>query len=97
MTRDYREILIRKDFASKKLSNRAGSLATGSTTWQAPGTYKGAHYDHFLNFFTSIRENVKVIQDPKFGLRAAGAALLANESYIRKQPVHWNPTEMKLI
>ena len=57
----------------------------------------GAHYDHFNNFFTSIRDNGKVIQDPKFGLRAAGAALLANESYIKKQPVNWDPTKMKLI
>lgn len=88
---------IRKEYAAKKLNTRASKLATGSTTWQAPRDYKGAHYDHFYNFFTSIRENGKVIQDPKFGLRAAGAALLANESYTRKQPVNWDPTKMKLI
>ncbi|MDF4201905.1 Gfo/Idh/MocA family oxidoreductase [Maribacter sp. SA7] len=88
---------IRKEYASKELNTRASSLATGSTTWQAPRDYKGAHYDHFYNFFNSIRNNEKVIQDPKFGLRAAGAALLANESYSRKQPVHWNPKEMKLM
>ncbi|WP_324023994.1 Gfo/Idh/MocA family oxidoreductase [Maribacter sp. BPC-D8] len=88
---------IRAEYASKKLDTRASSLATGTTTWQAPRDYKGAHYDHFFNFFTSIRNNGKVIQDPKFGLRAAGAALLANESYSRKQPVDWNPTEMKLL
>ena len=88
---------IRDEYAAKKLDTRASSLATGTTTWQAPRDYKGAHYDHFFNFFTSIRTNGKVIQDPKFGLRAAGAALLANESYSRKQPVNWNPTEMKLL
>jgi len=88
---------IRKEYASKNLDTRTSSLATGSTTWKAPRNYKGAHYDHFYNFFTSIRNNGKVIQDPKFGLRAAGAALLANESYSRKQPVNWNPTEMKLL
>ncbi|WP_299325368.1 Gfo/Idh/MocA family oxidoreductase [uncultured Maribacter sp.] len=88
---------IRAEYTSKKLNTRASSLETGTTTWQAPRDYKGAHYDHFFNFFTSIRTNGKVIQDPKFGLRAAGAALLANESYSRKQPVNWNPTEMKLL
>jgi len=29
-------------------------------------------------------------------LRAAGAALLANESYYQGKPVHWNPDTMKL-
>ncbi|MGO4918491.1 Gfo/Idh/MocA family protein [Maribacter spongiicola] len=88
---------IRAEYAAKKLDTRASSLATGTITWEAPRNYKGAHYDHFYNFFTSIRTDGKVIQDPKFGLRAAGAALLANESYSRKQPVDWDPTEMKLL
>jgi predicted dehydrogenase len=88
---------IKEEYTTKKLDSRKNSLATGTTTWQAPRDYKGAHYDHFYNFFTSIRNNGKVIQDPKFGLRAAGAALLANESYSRKNPVNWNPTEMKLL
>jgi predicted dehydrogenase len=88
---------IKKEYAAKSLESRNSSLAAGTTTWQAPSDYKGAHYDHFNNFFTSIRDNGKVIQDPKFGLRAAGAALLANESYIKKQPVNWDPTKMKLI
>lgn len=88
---------IRQEYAAKHLDSRSSKLATGTTTWQAPQNYKGAHYDHFNNFFTSIRTNSKVIQDPKFGLRAAGAALLANESFTQKQPVNWNPTEMKLM
>lgn len=88
---------IRKEYAAKNLEPRASSLSTGTTTWQAPKDYKGGHYDHFYNFFSAIRTNGKVIQDPTFGLRAAGAALLANESYSRKQPVDWNPTEMKLM
>ncbi|APQ17731.1 Gfo/Idh/MocA family protein [Maribacter hydrothermalis] len=88
---------IKNEYAAKNLESRNSSLSTGTTTWQAPREYKGAHYDHFNNFFTSIRNNGKVIQDPEFGLRAAGAALLANESFAQKQPVNWNPTEMKLL
>lgn len=87
---------IQKEYA-EKMNDRKSQLATGKTTWQAPNDYKGAHYDHFNNFFTSIRADKKVIQDPEFGLRAAGAALLANESYYKKQPVNWDPVNMKII
>ena len=87
---------IRKEYAAKNLNPRNSNLTNGTTTWTAPHDYKGGHYDHFYNFFTAIRTNGKVVQDPTFGLRAAGAALLANESYAMKQPVNWNPTTMKL-
>ena len=87
---------IKEDYASKNLETRASSLATGETTWQAPNDYKGGHYDHFYNFFEAIRTDGQVIQDPTFGMRAAGAALLANKSYDTKQPVDWNPLTMKL-
>ena len=88
---------IRNEYASQDLEKRSSSLSTGTTTWKAPNAYKGAHYDHFNNFFTAIRENRPVTQDPTFGLRAAGAALLANESYYQRQPVDWDPEKMKLI
>lgn len=88
---------IRKEYASRNLEPRASNLNVGTTTWEAPRDYKGGHYDHFYNFFTAIRNNGKVVQDPKFGLRAAGAALLANESYYKNTPVDWDPELMKLI
>ncbi len=88
---------IRKDYASQNLESRLSSLETGTTTWEAPRDYKGGHHDHFNNFFTAIRSNGKVIEDATFGLRAAGAALLANESYFKKQPVNWDPELMKLV
>lgn len=88
---------IKADYASKKLENRASALNVGETIWEAPRDYKGGHYDHFYNFFQGIRGKGKIVQDPTFGLRAAGAALLANESYFKKQTVNWNPTSMKLL
>ncbi|NHF58477.1 Gfo/Idh/MocA family oxidoreductase [Flavobacteriaceae bacterium TP-CH-4] len=88
---------IRESYAKKNLETRASKLNTGTTTWEAPRDYKGAHYDHFYNFFQAVRGKGPVIQDPTFGLRAAGAALLANESYFQGKPVNWNPTVMKLI
>ena len=88
---------IRQGYASQNLEPRASNLNVGETTWEAPRDYKGGHYDHFYNFFQSVRNKKAVIQDPTFGLRAAGAALLANESYYQNKPIRWNPDAMKLL
>ncbi len=87
---------IRNGYDKQNLETRASAVETGTTKWQAPKDYKGGHHDHFYNFFTAIRQNGKIIQDPTFGLRAAGAALLANESYYKNKPINWNPTEMRI-
>ncbi len=88
---------IREDYAAQNLESRTSELNTGETTWEAPRDYKGGHYDHFYNFFQAIRGKGKIIQDPTFGLRAAGAALLANESYYKGSQVKWDPVNMKLV
>ncbi len=88
---------IRQAYASRNLESRSSNLTTGETIWEASRDYKGGHYDHFYNFFESIRNKKTVIQDPTFGLRAAGAALLANESYYQNKPISWNPDAMKLV
>lgn len=84
-------------YALENLDPRASSLNVGETTWEAPQDYKGGHYDHFYNFFQAIRGKGKIVEGPTFGLRAAGAALLANESYYTKNPVKWDPISMKLV
>ncbi len=82
----------------KQFANtRTRDLNTGETTWEAPSGYKGGHYDHFFRFFEAIRGQGEIIEDSTFGLRAAGAALLANESYYKGAPVKWDPDAMKLI
>lgn len=53
-------------------------------------------YDHFKNFFASVRSRQPVVEDAVFGYRAAGAALLSNLSYERGSVVHWDPEAMKL-
>jgi predicted dehydrogenase len=63
--------------------------------------YVAAHgysdsYDHFRNFFASVRSRQPVVEDAVFGYRAAGAALLSNLSYERGSVVHWDPEAMKL-
>jgi len=84
-------------YDKKFADERAKDMNIGETNWKAPSDYKGSHYDHFYNFFMGIRGEKKIIEDPTFGLRAAGAALLANESYYKGQPVNWDPDAMKLI
>jgi len=88
---------IRAEYTKQNLETRASALNVGETTWEAPRDYKGGHYDHFYNFFQAIRGKGKIIENPTFGLRAAGAALLANESYFSGKPVNWDPEAMKLI
>jgi predicted dehydrogenase len=61
----------------------------------APPEYSDS-YDHFRNFFDSVRSRTPVVEDPTFGFRAAGAALLSNVSVERDSVVHWNPETMKL-
>lgn len=86
---------IKQEYARKALS-RPAALNTGTTSWEAPRDYNGGHYDHFFNFFEAIRGKNTIIQDPTFGLRAAGAALLANESYFNQKIVSWDPEKMRL-
>ncbi len=58
---------------------------------------QNAHLEHHKNFYRSIRTNTPCIEDATFGLRAAGPALLTNESYFRKRIVRWNPETMTAL
>ena len=62
----------------------------------APEHYSDS-YDHFRNFFASVRSRKQPVEDATFGFRAAGAALLANLSYQQGRVVQWNPETMSLV
>jgi len=62
----------------------------------APPGYNDS-LDHLKNFFAAVRSRQPVVEDPVFGFRAAGAALLSNVSYEQNAPVRWDPEEMKLV
>ena len=68
---------------------------TVEETYAAPPDYDDT-FDHFKTFFDAVRTRSSVVEDPVFGFRAAGAALLANLSLERGSVVQWNPQEMKL-
>ena len=59
----------------------------------APQRYNSTE-DHFRNFFEAMRTRRPVVEDAVFGLRAAGPALLANESYFENRAIRWDPEKM---
>ena len=54
-------------------------------------------FDHFSNFFASVRSRKPVVEDAVFGFRAAGAALLSNLSIEKDTICHWDPETMKIV
>jgi predicted dehydrogenase len=77
------------------LGHPTGDPPLGEEKYIAPPDYNDS-YDHFKNFFAAVRTRRPVVEDPVFGYRAAGAALLANVSYEQGRVVQWDPEGMKL-
>jgi len=65
-------------------------------TYTAPEGYSDS-YDHMKAFFSAVRTRQPVVEDPVFGFRAAGAALLSNVSYQEGRVVKWDPQQMKIV
>ncbi len=73
--------------------------ATAKSTqeiYSAPDGYSDG-YDHMKNFCDSVRSRKPVVEDPTFGFRAAGAALLSNVSYEQGREIKWDPQQMKIV
>src|SRR5579884_2218808 len=64
--------------------------------YAAPEDYSD-HFDHISRFFASVRSRKPVVEDPVFGFRAAGPALLSNISYFEERAVEWNPETMTVV
>jgi predicted dehydrogenase len=73
-----------------------GGPSAGYEKFVAPPGYSDS-YDHFRNFFASVRTRNAPVEDAVFGFRAAGAALLSNLSMDRGAIVGWDPDAMKLV
>jgi predicted dehydrogenase len=54
-------------------------------------------FDHFVNFFRSVREGKPVYEDATFGYRAAAPALLCNDSYRHKREIDWDPVALRMV
>jgi predicted dehydrogenase len=77
-------------------SARKEMLPPAESVYVAERGYRGAHFDHFMNFFNGVRTGRSVTQDAVFGLRAAAPALACNNSYFEERIVRWNPESMIL-
>lgn len=77
------------------IQHPTGTIPLAEEKYIAPHGYNDT-YDHLKNFFDSVRSRQPVVEDPVFGFRAAGAALLSNLSYNRGKEVRWDPVEMKV-
>jgi len=73
-----------------------GNPVQSSSAYAAPQGYDD-RLEHFTNFFESMRTGKAVVEDAVFGLRAAGPALLSNQSYFSKKLMHWDPVAMKIV
>lgn len=55
------------------------------------------HMDHHRVFMEAVRSRKPVVEDPVFGFRAAGPALLSNISYFESRMCKWDPVTMTAI
>jgi predicted dehydrogenase len=54
------------------------------------------HLDHHRVFIEAVRSRKPVVEDPVFGFRAAGPALLSNLSYFEQRVCKWDPKTMTM-
>jgi hypothetical protein len=88
---------IREDYKQKyPRTHPEGPPPIGVEKYVAAEGYSDS-YDHFANFFASVRSRKPVVEDAVFGYRAAGAALLSNLSMERGTVIGWDPDAMKLV
>lgn len=83
--------------AGTPVSDRKRILPPEEYTFAAEKDYLGGPYDHFVNFFTAIRNGGKVAEDAVFAYRAAAPALLCNDSFNQDTAMLWNPESMQLV
>ena len=96
----FTEAMQQKFLAAYHAKYPAETFGAAPTTTQerfAASSGYSDSFDHFTNFFHAVRSRQPVVEDPVFGYRAAGAALLSNRSYSSGAVVNWDPEAMKLV
>jgi predicted dehydrogenase len=76
---------------------RKSMLPPEKLEYSAEEGYKGAHFDHFYNWATAIRNKKDVVENSLFGYRAAAPALLCNDSYFGNKIMQWDPEKLKVL
>ena len=88
---------MKSDEMEQALDARAQMLPPAESVYVAEDGYRGAHFDHFMNFFRGVREGTPVAEDAVFGMRAAAPALACNDSYFEEKVVSWDPESMEVV
>jgi predicted dehydrogenase len=68
---------------------------TGEVRYNPPPRYSD-HLDHHTNFWASVRSRQEPVEDALFGIRAAGPALLSNQSVFESKPFFWDAEAAKV-
>jgi predicted dehydrogenase len=92
---DKDPFLKEKSASGSSNGDRASINIQPEVIYAADGDWKGAHYDHFYNWFNAIRGGDAVSEDAVFGYRAAAPALLCNDSFFQDEAILWDPIKMK--
>jgi hypothetical protein len=77
-------------------SMNADSIRPQGEDKYLPPHHYSDHLDHHRNFIAAVRTRKPVVEDPAFGFRAAGPALLSNLSYFEQRMYKWDPRTMTL-
>jgi predicted dehydrogenase len=80
--------------AKEYVYERKTMLSPEKLEYTAEEGYSGAHFDHFYNWATAIRQQKDVAENALFGYRAAAPALLCNDSYFGNKIVQWDPEKL---
>ena len=88
---------MKADEMSRAMESRAQMLPPAESVYVAEDSYRGAHFDHFMNFFNGVRTGAPVTENSVFGMRAAAPALACNDSYFGEKIVRWDPEKMEVV
>ncbi|MGB3153016.1 MAG: Gfo/Idh/MocA family oxidoreductase [Chitinophagaceae bacterium] len=89
-----REIL--REYKQKYPASEGITVDSKPIRFTAPEGYDD-RFDHFVNFFESVRTGKPVVEDAVFGFRAAAPCLACNESYFQKKVINWDPGTMQIV
>lgn len=88
---------IRKDYEAKYPPLKAGEELRTPEVIEEYTMRSNAHLEHHRNFMASVLDGKPMVEDAIFGLRAAGPALLCNESVYTSKIQRWDPVKMRMV
>jgi predicted dehydrogenase len=85
-----------KDYRAKYPENKRELRGAREEVFTPPKGYSD-HEHHLANFIEAVRTRKPPVEDAVFGLRAAGPALLCNQSHRERRPIGWDPVAMRPV